>query len=392
MANIAPRCTQGPTAPVTPMPQQSPSLPAPQSQPSTQIPTTSIPSPIAKILSKMRMNERNANIQEEGLMELRNLAYNNENNKVKIADAGGITTILSAMKTHSSNATVQENGCGALWSLAVNDKNQVTIAEAGGIPTILSAMKTHSSNATVQENGCGALQNLAVNENNRVTKTGLQGSSVSGGRNIDTELQKIRHKQQRLLLLRHASKCQYEAGKCPVTPHCASMKTLWEHIAHCKDQQCTVDYCMSSRYVLNHYRRCKDARCPACGPVRETIRKSQEKESSRDGQNGGTSFQSSGVDPFAAMSDMTDDPTILLSSSGASPDLQPDLKKAKIEISPSISNQFDAPPAPSNITSSAPLSTSSIGMSSYEQQIAAAGGITTILSAMKTHSPNATVQ
>ena len=120
MANIAPRCTQGPTAPVTPMPQQSPSLPAPQSQPSTQIPTTSIPSPIAKILSKMRMNERNANIQEEGLMELRNLAYNNENNKVKIADAGGITTILSAMKTHSSNATVQENGCGALWNLALN--------------------------------------------------------------------------------------------------------------------------------------------------------------------------------------------------------------------------------------------------------------------------------
>ena len=285
------------------------------------------------------------------------------------------------MKTHSSNATVQENGCSALWSLAANnDNNQVTIAEAGGITTILSAMKTHSSNATVQENGCGALQNLAVNENNRVTKTGLQGSSVSGGRNIDTELQKIRHKQQRLLLLRHASKCQYEAGKCPVTPHCASMKTLWEHIAHCKDQQCTVDYCMSSRYVLSHYRRCKDARCPACGPVRETIRKSQEKESSRDGQNGGTSFQSSGVDPFAAMSDMTDDPTILLSSSGASPDLQPELKKAKIEISPSISNQFDAPPAPSNITSSAPLSTSSIGMSSYEQQIAAAGGITTILS------------
>ena len=67
MANIAPRCTQGPTAPVTPMPQQSPSLPATQSQPSTQIPTTSIPSPIAAILSKMRLNERNADIQKKRL-------------------------------------------------------------------------------------------------------------------------------------------------------------------------------------------------------------------------------------------------------------------------------------------------------------------------------------
>jgi len=39
---------------------------------------------------------------------------------------------------------------------------------------------------------------------------------------------------------------------------------------------------MSSRYVLSHYRRCKDARCPACAPVRDTIKKSHEKE--RQGQ------------------------------------------------------------------------------------------------------------
>ena len=106
---------QGPTSPATPVPQQSPSFPATQIQPPTQIQTTSIPSPIAEILSKMRINERNANIQKEGLFELQNLAIN-ENNRVTIAEAGGITTILSAMKTHSSNATVQEKGCGALLS------------------------------------------------------------------------------------------------------------------------------------------------------------------------------------------------------------------------------------------------------------------------------------
>ena len=96
------------------------------------------------------------------------------------------------------------------------------------------------------------------------------GGSGSGSKRSDSEWQKVRHKQQRLLLLRHASRCQY-TGKCPVTPHCASMKKLWEHIAHCKNQQCNVAHCMSSRYVLSHYRRCKDARCPACAPVRETI-------------------------------------------------------------------------------------------------------------------------
>ncbi|CAB9517362.1 Probable histone acetyltransferase HAC-like 1 [Seminavis robusta] len=111
--------------------------------------------------------------------------------------------------------------------------------------------------------------------------SGGGGSSGGSSRKNDSEWQKVRHKQQRLLLLRHASRCQYEAGKCPVTPHCASMKDLWKHIAHCKDQQCSVQHCMSSRYVLSHYRRCKDAKCPACGPVRETIRKSHEKEKNR---------------------------------------------------------------------------------------------------------------
>ena len=108
----------------------------------------------------------------------------------------------------------------------------------------------------------------------------------------ESKNQNIRYKQQRLLLLRHASRCQHEAGKCPVTPHCASMKQLWEHIAHCKDQSCTVQHCLSSRYVLSHYRRCKDPRCPTCGPVRETIRKT----SHRDQENG--SARSQGPNSF----------------------------------------------------------------------------------------------
>jgi len=108
---------------------------------------------------------------------------------------------------------------------------------------------------------------------------GGQGSnnSSSSSRRNDSEWQKVRHKQQRLLLLRHASRCEHKSN-CPVTPHCASMKKLWEHIAHCKDSHCSVPHCMSSRYVLSHYRRCKDPRCPACGPVRETIRRSAERE------------------------------------------------------------------------------------------------------------------
>jgi len=94
--------------------------------------------------------------------------------------------------------------------------------------------------------------------------------------NIFEQQQKLRHKQQRLVLLHQAAHCQHNdeaAGKCPVTPHCARMKRVWEHITHCKNQSCTVPHCLSSRSVLSHYRQCKDKRCLACGPVRAAIRR-----------------------------------------------------------------------------------------------------------------------
>ena len=135
--------------------------------------------------------------------------------------------------------------------------------------------------------------------------------SLTGQRNRDSsEWLKVRHKQQRLLLLRHASKCQHE-GKCPETPHCASMKKLWDHIAHCKNQQCNVQHCMSSRYVLSHYRRCKDPRCPACGPVRDSIRKNHEKDKHRSNpgfDNGG------GVSMLTSMEIGTNLPSDVLTS------------------------------------------------------------------------------
>ena len=99
-----------------------------------------------------------------------------------------------------------------------------------------------------------------------------------GGRQTSDRQQVLRHQQQRLLLLRHAAKCQHEDGRCPVTPHCAGMKRLWKHIAECKNQKCLVPHCVSSRYVLSHYHRCKDVRCPVCGPVREAIHRSHEKQ------------------------------------------------------------------------------------------------------------------
>ena len=162
-----------------------------------------------------------------------------------------------------------------------------------------------------------------------------RSSTSSGGARNESEWQKIRHKQQRLLLLRHASRCQYEPGKCPTTPHCASMKKLWEHIAHCKNQQCTVQHCLSSRYVLSHYRRCKDPRCPACGPVRETIRRSHDREKSTGSRPTG------GVRSFDSLG--RDEPS---PPSSSSPINEPEPKRTKLDHpspQPEVPSLADSP-------------------------------------------------
>jgi hypothetical protein len=116
-----------------------------------------------------------------------------------------------------------------------------------------------------------------LNSQQRAQPPGTSGGT-SSSRSTSDRAQVLRHQQQRLLLLRHAAKCPHEDGQCPVTPHCAGMKRLWKHIAECKNQKCQVPHCVSSRYVLSHYHRCKDVRCPVCGPVREAIHRSHEKQ------------------------------------------------------------------------------------------------------------------
>jgi E1A/CREB-binding protein len=110
---------------------------------------------------------------------------------------------------------------------------------------------------------------------------GLTQSMSSSNPNTDEHRKQVlKQQQQRLLLLRHASKCPHENGRCPVTPHCWNMKQLWKHIMSCKDQDCKVAHCVSSRYVLSHYSKCKEPTCPVCGPVREAIKRNYER--SRD--------------------------------------------------------------------------------------------------------------
>lgn len=99
----------------------------------------------------------------------------------------------------------------------------------------------------------------------------------------DEERMIIRSKQKRILLIRHATKCQkcYEGTpkRCAIGAHCRVAKKLCEHIKTCKDLNCSYSNCLSTRQIITHYRKCKDGSCPVCVPVNKLIKKSKRKSS-----------------------------------------------------------------------------------------------------------------
>ncbi len=123
--------------------------------------------------------------------------------------------------------------------------------------------------------------NIRSSSNTATAPSMSLGDMGSRPEHNKTEKTRIIHKQQRLLLLRHASKCTAPEGQCTVTPHCTNMKRLWQHISTCAKKDCDTPHCISSRYVLMHYRKCKDSKCPSCQPVRDAIGNQQEKISVR---------------------------------------------------------------------------------------------------------------
>ncbi len=96
----------------------------------------------------------------------------------------------------------------------------------------------------------------------------------------------VRQQQQRLLLLRHASKCT--AGPACKTKFCGKMVELWGHMKQCRDKNCQTAHCLSSRCVLHHYRICKaenrTASCEVCSTVLSQGKSVDSEKGSLDGQ------------------------------------------------------------------------------------------------------------
>jgi hypothetical protein len=141
----------------------------------------------AAIVQGMRKHSKHAQVQQQGCRSLSRLARDDDN-RIKIAEAGGIEAILAALVAHTdaggwgggkdASALVVGKAFAALCKLAVSDGNKTKISAARGnrgIKVIVDAMTAHKESVRVQQHACGVLYRLADNEENQVQIAGAGG-------------------------------------------------------------------------------------------------------------------------------------------------------------------------------------------------------------------------
>ncbi|XP_010530486.1 PREDICTED: U-box domain-containing protein 4-like [Tarenaya hassleriana] len=102
--------------------------------------------------------------QKQAAMEIRLLAKNKSENRIKIAKAGAIKPLIALIS--STDTQLQEYGVTAILNLSLCDENKELIASSGAMKPLVRALKTGTS--TTKENAACALLRLSQVEENKV--------------------------------------------------------------------------------------------------------------------------------------------------------------------------------------------------------------------------------
>lgn len=157
----------------------------------------------------------------------------------------------------------------------------------------LTPLSVQKARSRIQEKPAPSRRtSITIEELEEVTRS---GSVVPYHSQMDEKL--VRRKIQRLLLIRHCTRCSVGSIPpppftsnvvddsdyfCPVTSHCLEGKALCDHIKTCKLNDCTYKKCLTSREVLGHFMQCKDRGCKVCGPVRSREKRRKRNNASPD--------------------------------------------------------------------------------------------------------------
>lgn len=140
---------------------------------SPAVETRAIPSAVETQIQNMVQNLRSTSmeVQRDATAELRLLAKHNMDNRIVIANCGGIPLLVNLLR--STDATTQENAVTALLNLSINDNNKAAIGNADAIDPLIYVLKSGTPEA--KENSAATLFSLSVIEDNKV-KIGRSGA------------------------------------------------------------------------------------------------------------------------------------------------------------------------------------------------------------------------
>lgn len=140
---------------------------------SPAVETRAIPSAVETQIQKMVQDLKSTSmeIQRDATAELRLLAKHNMDNRIVIANCGGIPLLVNLLR--STDTTTQENAVTALLNLSINDNNKAAIGNADAIGPLIYVLESGTPEA--KENSAATLFSLSVIEDNKV-KIGRSGA------------------------------------------------------------------------------------------------------------------------------------------------------------------------------------------------------------------------
>ncbi len=108
---------------------------------------------IEAILGAMKAYPAVGRVLKDAVVALRHMAYENDDNKVRMATSGAVAQVIASMQLCQDSPQVQRQCCGALSIFAVHsskgDIAKQTIVASGGVTAILSAIQHHMADVGV---------------------------------------------------------------------------------------------------------------------------------------------------------------------------------------------------------------------------------------------------
>ncbi|VVB06114.1 unnamed protein product [Arabis nemorensis] len=115
---------------------------------------------LVEALSSSQLEE-----QRKSVKQMRLLARENPENRVLIANAGGIPLLVQLLSYPDSG--IQENAVTTLLNLSIDEDNKKLISNEGAIPSIIEILQ--NGNREARENSAAALFSLSMLDENKVT-------------------------------------------------------------------------------------------------------------------------------------------------------------------------------------------------------------------------------